>query len=139
VLTTSEYETRTPALDGLLNSTGITIVSDIRVRAAIAWWDSRVIDARSSEDDAKAFLGTLLLPALIDRGDLGHVLLNRDGRLGSLDEDGVTMIRADPTLKAFLAERHTTAAQAQLSFEDVRAALDSVVAVIQASAPASGR
>jgi hypothetical protein len=49
------------------------------------------------------------------------------------------MIRADPTLKALLAERHTTAAQAQLSFEDVRAALDSVVAVIRASAPRNGR
>jgi hypothetical protein len=139
VLTTNEFETRTPALDGLLRSTGITLVSDVSVRAAIAQWDSRVRDTRSSEDKAIAFISTLLLPALIDRGDLGHVLQNRVTRLGSLDEDGVTMIRADPTLKALLAERHTTAALAQLSITQVSAALDSVVAVIRATTPRNGR
>ncbi len=126
------YETETPTLDGLLQSGGIEIIRDADVRAAIARWDSRVRDTRTNELEAGQFVSTQLLPALISRGDIGHVLLNAErGRLAQLSVDAVTSIRVDAELKALIAQRYNTAALVQFGLAEALAALDRAVTAIR--------
>jgi hypothetical protein len=127
LLAAPEFETETPTLDGLLRSGGVEIISDADVRGAVANWEATLRDASSSETEAKQFVSTLLLPDLVGRGDISHILLQSRGGIVRLDIDGVTSIRADSKLKALIAHRHATAATIGRNLERVRAALDSVV------------
>ena len=128
------YETETPTLDGLLRSGGIEIIRDADVRASIARWDSRVRDTRTNEVEAGQFVSTQLLPALVSRGDIGHVLLNAErGRLSQISVDDVTSIQVDAELKALIAQRYNTAALVQFGLAEALAALDSAVAAIRAA------
>ena len=129
---TPSWETETPSLDGLLQSGGIEMIGDADVRAAIARWDSRVQDTRSSEDAAGQFVSTQLLPALISRADIGNLLLDaiRRVQVAELSADGVTTLRVDSELKALIARRYTLSALARVGLEQSRSSLDNAVTAI---------
>ncbi len=126
------FETLTPTLDGLRQSGRISIIRDREVRARIAAWERAVTNASEWELRARAFVDAQIIPALSQRGDVGHVLQN--ARPGSeINLSGVTALRIDLELKGLVSQRHANAAMASRGLDELATAVDSLMASIQAS------
>jgi hypothetical protein len=134
------HETRVPALDGLLRSGRIELVSDLQVRGQIARWERGVTNLLETETRARGFVDAHLIPALAARGDVGHVLMNQWGPIAAapLDPHGVTRIRGDSALKALVSQRYFNAAMAVRSSEMLGVTADSLMAAIQRSSAPKG-
>ena len=133
LMATPTFEPRTPALDGLRQSGRISIVRDAEVRAGIAAWETSVRNASEWELRARAFVDAQIIPALSERGDVGHVFrADRGFSEGyALLADGMTELRSDAELKALVSQRYANAARALVGLESVSRDVDSLLIAIQ--------
>ena len=85
---------------------------------------------REYKGGAGQFMQTQLLPAFVDRGDMGHVLLNSRGAPRQELGGGVTQVRADPKIRALVSYRYIQLAGVGGGLEQAREVMDDVLAAI---------
>lgn len=126
------YEAETPVFNGLINSGRVEIIDDWRIIDALAEWERLVRNASEQELRARRYVDDQLLPALVVRGDLRHVLLNQYYRVEivPLDPDGTTIVRVDAEIMGLVAQRYFHTALAVNMLEQARDAADRVLAAI---------
>jgi hypothetical protein len=126
------YEAEVPVFDGLIRSGRIEIVKNRRIIDALAEWERLIRNASEHELRARRFVDDQLLPALIVRADLRHVLLNQYYRVEivPLDPDGTTIVRVDAEIMGLVAQRYFHTALAVKMLEQARDAADRVLAAI---------
>jgi hypothetical protein len=130
------FEVAAPTAEALVRSGRIFIVSDARVRRAMAAWDRSLRHAQELEVRARRLADDQLLPALAVRGPVGHVVqsLRLGGRARSdIDSSASTTIRVDEELAVLLSHRIATAGIAEGALRSARMAVDSVLVAIRAS------
>ena len=121
------FEARTPALDGLRQSGRVEIIRAAEVRAALATWDRAMVNVSEFEADARRFVYDQLVPALIERGDMGNVLRNAT-RVGL---GGTTRLRADLELNGLMSQRYFMVNFASRALAGSVTALDELVTAIE--------
>ena len=126
------YEAETPVFNGLINSGRVEIIDERRIIDALAEWERLVRNASEQELRARRYVDDQLLPALVVRGDLRHVLLNQYHRIQvvPLDPDGTTLVRVDAEIAGLVAQRYFHTAMAINMLEGTRDAADRVLTAI---------
>ena len=126
------YEAETPVFEGLISSGRIEIIDDRRIIDALAEWERLVRNTSEQELRARRYVDDQLLPALVVRGDLRHVLLNQYHRIQvvPLDPDGTTVVRVDAEIAGLVAQRYFHTSMAVNSLERTRDAADRVLSAI---------
>jgi hypothetical protein len=124
------YEAQTPTLDGLLRSGGFAVVRHAEVRSAIARLEERLASALRQQQDTAERMTTQLIPALIERGDMSHVLLNSRGAARLQFGGSVTQLRADPQIKGMVSYRYIQASSSGARLAEVGEAMDRLLAAI---------
>lgn len=130
------FEARTPALDGLQESGRIAIIRDTQVRTALASWERLLVNTLERETEARQFVNVQLVPALIERGDVGHVLrgARRVIRVGSWSEVGLvgsTRIQADLEFSGLVSQRYAMSEHPSNTLDRALGALDDLVTAIE--------
>ncbi len=126
------FEAETPVFEGLISSGRIEIIDDRRIIDALAEWERLVRNTSEQELRARRYVDDQLLPALVVRSDLRHVLLNQYYRiqLVPLDPDGTTVVRVDAEIAGLVAQRYFHTAMAVGALEHMRDAADQVLSAI---------
>jgi hypothetical protein len=126
------FEAETPVLDGLIQSGQLAIVQDQRVSSAIAIWDRFLRDSVELQVRARQNIDRYLIPALIERGDVGHVLRNHAFQLvdEGVDFSGVTTLAIDLEFKGIIAQRSENAIRISFTIDRVQRAAGDVLAAI---------
>ena len=129
------FEAETPVLDGLIQSGQLAIVQDQRISSAIATWDRFLRDAVELQVRARQNIDRYLLPALIERGDVGHVVRNHALQLVDEDVDfsGVTTLVIDLEFKGIIAQRSENAIRISFTMDRAQRAAGEVLAAIDAA------
>ena len=122
----------TPVLDGLIQSGQLAIVQDQRISSAIATWDRFLRDSVDLQVRARQNIDRYLIPALIKRGDVGHVVRNH--ALQQVDEDvdfsGVTTLALDIEFKGIIAQRSENTIRISFTMDRAQRAAGEVLAAI---------
>jgi hypothetical protein len=137
------YESRTPALDGLLRSGRISLIEDIDVRAAIAAWERALQNASELQLRARRFSDEHVLPVLSRRGAVGHVIRSEASTISfrsetlerTLDDvvadpGGFTEVVADEELAAAVSIRFSSTARASSAFGEFLQATELLLQVV---------
>jgi hypothetical protein len=132
------FEARTPTLRGLLQSGSVSVIRDSSVRSALAEWERLLANVSERELDARALVDEAVVPALIERGNVGRVL--RGARLNARGAswkeaglEGSTTLRVDTELSGLVSQRYATAEHASHTLSQALRALDTLVAAIEMS------
>jgi len=132
LLHTPTFEPETPVFDGLVRSGRIQLIVDQKILSALALWEMALRNSAEFETRARANVDSHLIPILVDRGSIGHII--RNTMLEFTDEDfsavGTTTLRLDPKLKAAIAQRFENAARADRSMNDAKQMARSVLIAI---------
>jgi hypothetical protein len=132
LLSTPTFEVETPVLDGLVRSGRIQLIDDQEILSAIALWDRTVRSSAELEARARTNVDSRLIPTLVDRGDIGHII--RSNMLKFMIDDfslaGTTTLRLDTKLKAAIAERYENATRADRSLTQIKETTDGVLIAI---------
>lgn len=124
------FEAQTPTLDGLLRSGSYSVIRDVEVRSAVARLEERLASASRQQLGTGQYMTTHLIPALIERGDMSHVLLNSRGAARSQLGGGATQVRADPQIEAIVSFRYIQTVAARDRLAEVGAAMDRLISAI---------
>jgi len=124
------FEAQTPTLDGLLRSGSYSVVSDLEVRSAVARLEERLTSASRQQLGTTQYTMTDLIPALIERGSMSHVLLNSRGAARSQLGGGATQIRADPQIEAIVSYRYIQTVASRDRLAEVGEAMDRLISAI---------
>lgn len=114
------FETAGAALDGLLGSGRISIVSDAEIRERIIDRESRMQDVMMRQDRDLEFIDLQLLPALLASGDLAHIPRWRGPLREEFDREGMTLVRADAFLMGLVAHRAALSSDVQVMLRRAR-------------------
>ena len=69
------YDADTPILNGLIRSGRLQIIQDLNILALIADWDRTLRDYTAFAERARRTTDVHMVPALIQRGDIGDMLM----------------------------------------------------------------
>ena len=129
------FEAETPVLDGLIQSGQLAIVQDQRISSAIATWDRFLRDSVDLQVRARQNIDRYLIPALIERGDVGHVVRNHALKLVDEDVDfsGVTTLVIDLEFKGIIAQRSENAIRIAFTMDRAQRAAGEVLAAIDSA------
>lgn len=146
VISVGTFETRTPALDGLLRAGRISLIEDVGVRGAIANWERAVRNASELDLRARRLTDDQLVPALWNRGDVGHILRSEVAGLRTppnvlerllaglrVDSTASTWIAPDVRLSAAMSQRFQTAARASGALNVLLQSTDALLEAISAT------
>jgi len=126
------FEAETPVLDGLIQSGQLAIVQDQRISSAIATWDRFLRDSVELQVRARQNIDRYLIPALIKRGDVGHVVRNH--ALQHVDENvdfsGETTLALDIEFKGIIAQRSENTIRISFAMDRAQRAAGEVLAAI---------
>jgi hypothetical protein len=126
------YEADSPVLDGLVRSGRLEIIRDPRVVAALASWDRRLRDYSEVAQIARRNADTLLVPALVKRGDVGFGLINDDRQLdqSTSDSSPSIAIQIDNEIKGLIAQKVENVRHATGLLNGARGAAEEAVAAL---------
>lgn len=126
------FEAQTPVFDGLVRSGRIEIIEDRRIIDALAEWESLIRNLSEFELRARRYVDDRLLPALIERGNIAHVLLNQYSwtQVVPLDPEAARAVAVDVEIMSLVAQRYFHASMAVSAREGTRDAADRVLAAI---------
>ncbi len=129
------FEAETPVLDGLIQSGQLAIVQDKRISSAIATWDRFLRDSVDLQVRARQNIDRYLIPALIKRGDVGHVIRNHALQLvdKNVDFSGVTTLAIDLEFKGIIAQRSENTIRISFAMDRAQQAAGEVLAAIVAA------
>jgi hypothetical protein len=130
------FEARTPTLRGLRESGRVSVISDASVRSALANWERLLTNVSERELEARELVVQALVPALIERGDVGRVLRRTrlNARGASWREAGLeghTTLRTDTRLSGLVSQRYATVEHASNTLSQALTALDELVAATE--------
>ena len=133
---TPTFEPRTPVLDGLRESGRIEVIRSAEVRAALSAFERALVNLSEAQADGRRIAYDQLIPAMSERGDVGHVLRNtirsiHGSSWSELGLEGSTRLRADVSFKGLVSQRSLMLDQAGLGTTQSLAALDQLVAAIE--------
>lgn len=128
------FEAQAPVFDGLVRSGRIEIIEDRRIVDTLAEWERLSRNTSEFELRARRYVDDMLLPALIGRGNIAHVLLNQysQTRIVALDPDGSRALRVDVEIMSLVAQRYHLASMAVDSREQMHDAASEVMKAISA-------
>lgn len=126
------FEAETPVFDGLVRSGRIEIIEDRRIIDAFAQWERLLRNLSEFEQRGRRHVDDFLVPALIDRANIAHVLLNQYSwtRIVPLDPDAARAVRVDVEIMSLVAQRYFHTSMAVNAREQSRDAADRVLAAI---------
>ncbi len=135
LVTAPTFEAETPVLDGLIQSGQLAIVQDKRISSTIATWDRFLRDSVDLQVRARQNIDRYLIPALIKRGDVGHVVRNhaRQQVDENVDFSGVTTLAIDLEFKGIIAQRSENTIRISFSMDRAQQAAGEVLAAIVAA------
>jgi len=136
MLAAPTFDADTPILSGLVLSGGLGIIRDQQVLDALADWDRTLRDYVSFAERARQTVDNRLMPAMIERGDLGRLLMipTQFNRIDPAQyPEGSVSIRIDPELTGLVAERWRNGSYAVRRLNDARQAAADVVTAIDKS------
>ena len=130
------FEARTPALSGLRESGRVSLIRDANVRRALANWERLLTNVSEREVGARDVVEQMLVPALIERGDVGPALRTArlNARGASWEEaglEGQTTLRADLELSGWASQRYATVEHASNTLTQALTALEELVSAIE--------
>jgi hypothetical protein len=133
------FEADAPVLDGLVRSGRLEIVIDPRVIAALASWERRMRDYSEVALLARRNVDTLLVPALVKRGDVAFALIGSEtfDVLHSIeflsDAPPVVTIDIDREIKGLIAQKVENTGRAIHLLQLARMAAEEALVAIQAA------
>jgi hypothetical protein len=132
LLATPTFEAETPVLDGLVRSGRIQKIEDQKILSAIAFWDRMLRNTAELEARGRTNVDSRLMPILVDRGDIGHIIRDQMRRrmFDDVDLNGTTTLRLDAQLKAAIAARFENSSRANLGLDRMKEAADAVLIAI---------
>ncbi len=131
MIDTPTFEAETPVLDGLVQSGRISIIQDRAILAALSIWERLLRNATDQDINARNLVHEQLIPALIEHGDVGDVIVGKIA--GAIPSEGATSIRVDEHLKGLVAQRFERTARVRFALSEAEAAADQVLAAISAA------
>ncbi len=121
-------------MDGLVRSGRLEIVRDSQVVAALASWDRSLRDYLEVAQIARRNTDTLLVPALVKRGDVALALIGRStlrANEAKTDAPPVATIAIDDEIKGLIAHKVESVGHARQLLNRAREAAEEAVAAIQ--------
>lgn len=128
----AEHEADTPVFDGLVRSGRIEIIEDRRIIDAPAEWERLSRNTAEFELRARRYVDNLLLPAIIARANIAHVLLNQYSwtQIVRLGPDSARGVGVDVEIMSLVAQRYFHTSISIKGREEIQDAADRVIASI---------
>ena len=132
---TATFEAETPVYEGLVTSGRIEIIENRAIVSAIASWDRQLQNAYEIERSKRQFVNGQLIPALMARSNIQHVLMNRFGptQVAPIDPNKMTDIDIDHPVVNLVGERYFWAAIDIRALAQLRDSADLVMIEISKS------
>ena len=131
VLFMASYEADTPILNGLIGAGRIDLIEDVNVVAAIARWENRLRNYTEVILRTRSHLDSHLIPALIERGDIGPALAGQESLSSLSNGEAIsTSFRIDAELKGILGSRIAVRTTSRGAFGWTRDAGDELLQTI---------
>ena len=122
----------TPVLDSLIRSGRIENIRNTDIFPAVMNWQRTVSNNTDSERRALLFVDQQLLPAVMDAGDVAHILLNAYApvQVVALDPEGLTSFSIDERLVELVARRYYQTSRSMITRERIGGAQERVLTAI---------
>jgi hypothetical protein len=132
MLRTPTLDIETPVLDSLIRSGRIEKIRNTEILPAVTRWQRTVNNNAETERRALIFVDEQLLSAVMDAGDISHILLNADAsvQVFELDPEGITSLSVDERLVELVAHRYFLTSRSILTRERIGRAQEQLLAAI---------
>jgi len=131
------FEANAPVLDGLVRSGRLEIIENPGVISAIASWERNLRDYSEVALIARQNADTLLVPALIKRGDVAFALINRTAREGTsqfnVDMPTSVTLNIDTEVKGLIGQKFENTSRAISLLERAKESAEQAIIAIDSA------